>query len=1202
MKFLSNILVKAGLVVEGTADFQGTSNALTVNLSDSSTKIATTAFVKGQGYLTGSSPLSWANVTGTPTTLAGYGIIDPIVLTSGSYANPSWITALAWSKITGTPTTLSGYGITDSAPSNRTITINGTTYDLSADRSWSVGTVTSVGLSVPTGFSIGSSPVTGSGTLALTFASGYSLPTNAKQANWDTAYENRITSLTTTGTSGAASLVSNVLNIPIYQAQGNYITSLTGEATASGPGAAGVTLSTSAVTGKILTGLNLTGGGTISSTDSILTAFGKVQNQISGLFGGVTFQGVWNANTNSPALTSSVGTKGYYYIVDVAGSTNLNGITDWRIGDWAIFNGSTWDKVDNTDAVSSVNGFTGAVSLTTANISEVTNLYYTEARVNANANVAANTAARHNAVTIGTANGLSLSTQVLSLGLAGSGSTGALSSTDWNTFNNKQNILTLTTTGTSGAATLVGATLNIPNYAPDLSGYVPTSRTITINGTSQDLSANRTFNVGTVTSVSGTGTVSGLTLSGTVTSTGNLTLGGTLSLTAANVNAVGAITNNTSGTAANITATSNSTLTTLSALSLPYSQLTGTPSLSGFVTSVTASSPLASSGGTTPNISITQANGSTNGFLSSTDWTTFNSKQNALTNPVTGTGTTNYLPKFTGSTTVGNSQIFNNGTNVLVNTTTVGVNGLLQVNGSIGLRGNTQIRQATNADGNTLQIFATQIVAGLINSSSYNYTGGALIASVAAGDSFTLFDAGRNTLTDGRVKVINTTSGNTSLTVEKNGVYTLIASTAGNVLIGTATDNGSRLQVSGAATFSSSVTAAGNAATNPSFIANNPSGASGTAQHYIDFTAGATTIARMLRGNGASGLVGNGLNIDNFDGFGIRLNQLGGSGGNFIVTGGNVGIGTTSPSYKLDVLGVGQFKASTTSIADLLILYNTEASSAGVRQKFQNGYGDLAAISVSQRDNGALADDGQMQFQVASNSSLDTKMTILNTGNVGIGTTSPASLLDVRSANTSGATGATIRVGSQNHGGSGDEFANLEFFWGDPDYAEVKTKIYAKNTGNVGPGGGGAADLLFATRPAFGSLSEVMRITSGGNLLLGTTTDIGTKLLVNGTTYTAGFSANATAFQGNVTMNTGTTYIYNASSGSHTFTLQSASGSNQVFIVKNHTARSLTIATTGGQAIIDNAGASTTTFTLAANKAMIIQQDGGSTNYIISIY
>ena len=50
------------------------------------------------------------------------------------------------------------------------------------------GTVTSIAMSVPTGFSISGTPITSSGTLALTFASGYSLPTTAKQTNWDTAY------------------------------------------------------------------------------------------------------------------------------------------------------------------------------------------------------------------------------------------------------------------------------------------------------------------------------------------------------------------------------------------------------------------------------------------------------------------------------------------------------------------------------------------------------------------------------------------------------------------------------------------------------------------------------------------------------------------------------------------------------------------------------------------------------------------------------------------------------------------------------------------------------------------------------------------------------------------------------------------------------------------------------------------------------
>ena len=86
----------------------------------------------------------------------------------------------------------------------RTLTINGTTYDLTADRSWTIatasGTVTSVGLSAPTGFSVTNSPITTNGTLALGFAAGYSLPTNASQTTWNTAYNRSLLSASVTGT------------------------------------------------------------------------------------------------------------------------------------------------------------------------------------------------------------------------------------------------------------------------------------------------------------------------------------------------------------------------------------------------------------------------------------------------------------------------------------------------------------------------------------------------------------------------------------------------------------------------------------------------------------------------------------------------------------------------------------------------------------------------------------------------------------------------------------------------------------------------------------------------------------------------------------------------------------------------------------------------------------------------------------------
>jgi hypothetical protein len=84
---------------------------------------------------------------------------------------------------------------------------------------------------------------------------------------------------------------------------------------------------------------------------------------------GLTYQGTWNASTNTPTLASSTGVSGYYYIVSVAGSTNLDGITDWQIGDWLLFNGSVWQKIDQSNLVTSVAGRTGAVTLSNTDIS-----------------------------------------------------------------------------------------------------------------------------------------------------------------------------------------------------------------------------------------------------------------------------------------------------------------------------------------------------------------------------------------------------------------------------------------------------------------------------------------------------------------------------------------------------------------------------------------------------------------------------------------------------------------------------------------------------------------------------------------------------------------------------------------------------------------------------------------------------------------
>jgi len=87
------------------------------------------------------------------------------------------------------------------------------------------------------------------------------------------------------------------------------------------------------------------------------------------VIGASQYQGTWNAATNTPTIpTAAVGNKGWYYSVSVAGTTNINGINSWAVGDQIISNGSVWQKIVNVSAVSSVNTKTGAVVLVPADI------------------------------------------------------------------------------------------------------------------------------------------------------------------------------------------------------------------------------------------------------------------------------------------------------------------------------------------------------------------------------------------------------------------------------------------------------------------------------------------------------------------------------------------------------------------------------------------------------------------------------------------------------------------------------------------------------------------------------------------------------------------------------------------------------------------------------------------------------------------
>ncbi|MCJ7449221.1 MAG: DUF1566 domain-containing protein [Bacteroidales bacterium] len=109
---------------------------------------------------------AFADLLSKPTTLAGFGITDAMNtshtangITSSLISN--WNTAFTWGNHA-----LAGY-----VPNTRTISINGTAFDLTVNRSWNVGTVTSVGLSLPNVFILSGSPITTTGTLTATLTS-----------------------------------------------------------------------------------------------------------------------------------------------------------------------------------------------------------------------------------------------------------------------------------------------------------------------------------------------------------------------------------------------------------------------------------------------------------------------------------------------------------------------------------------------------------------------------------------------------------------------------------------------------------------------------------------------------------------------------------------------------------------------------------------------------------------------------------------------------------------------------------------------------------------------------------------------------------------------------------------------------------------------------------------------------------------------
>ncbi len=668
---------------------------------------------------------------------------------------------------------------------------------------------------------------------------------------------------------------------------------------------------------------------------------------------------------------------------------------------------------DNTDAVTSVFGRTGAVvavsgDYNTSQVTENTNLYFTDARARAALSFTAGSGAYNS------------TTGVITI------------PTNNNQITNGSNFITLTSLSAGTGISYNNTTGVITNSAPDQTVSLTAGAGISISGSYPSF-----------------------TIASTITQYTDALARAAISLT----------TTGTSGAA-----TYNSTT---GVLNIPQytDQYVGTVTsvgLSSATSGVTiGSTPITTSG--TITLAIATASGSQNGLLSSTDWTTFNNKQNALTNPVTGTGTTNYLPKFTGASTIGNSVVYDNGSFVGINTTTNG--GILSINGTdpligfqnsgstkwqVGLENTASDRFVwyNNAGAAYRMILTTSGNLGL-GVTPTNGTGDVKHIEISSGGRFVAAgnngEVGTNYYYDSTYKYITT---NAVTRLEMNGgvfrFYNAPSGTAGNAIsftqamtlfangnlaVGITTDAGYKLDVNGTGRFSGAL------------IVQNSSDTYG-------FTLAQSNALNAGWGQWAD-TSGN-----------YKLSRYG--GGSY-----------SSPALTISLAGAATFSSSVTAATESNFTgtsVNTRilVTASGVANTvlgFNNSGSTATGVSNNTGYIGVL-----QGYPLAFITDSVERMRITSGGNVGIGTSSPDTALQAIG-------GISARTNT-----TGDAFYRLYLD------SSIVGHWYADRAGSkLNIGSVTSIPLVLETGG-----TERMRITSGGNVLINTTTDAGYELYVNG--------------------------------------------------------------------------------------------------------
>ncbi len=610
------------------------------------------------------------------------------------------------------------------------------------------GTVTSVNISVPTGLAVSGGPVTSAGTLAVSLASGYSIPTTSNQTKWNTAYSwgdhaglylpvdyipawGEVTGkpdFSAVATSGsyndltnkptipsaqvnsdwnASSGAAQILNKPTIPTNTNqltngagFITGITSGNVTSALGytpydatnPAGYTSNNGTVTSVTAgNGMTQTGTSTVNPTINVVSHAGT-----AGSIGTINVSadaiGVNLGTTSTTAFRGDYGNTAYTDRMKWDGGSSGLNASNGRSSLGATTVGSNLFTSTNPSAVrflrtnadnsvswldaasfrsaigagtSSTNGTVSSVSIVTAsgvsgtvvNATTTPSIKLSLGDISPNSVAATGIITGSNLsgtntgdVTIGISHGLSLSGQAISLGLASTSSTGALSSADWNTFNNKGDMLLSATQTVTGLKTfdkkiaIKGTSTGVTQISSDntsASNYV-----IHLPAATGTVALTSDITNGTVTSV-GMTTPTGLTVSG-----GPITSSGTLALSLA------------SGYSIPTTASQSNWNTAYS----------DRMKWDGGSSGLNASTARSSLGATTLGENIfTSLNPSKVRFLrtnadNSISWLDATAFRNAIgAGDVGGSGTTNYIPKFTASGTIGNSGLQENGAHLYYN-------------------------------------------------------------------------------------------------------------------------------------------------------------------------------------------------------------------------------------------------------------------------------------------------------------------------------------------------------------------------------------------------------------------------------------------------------------------------------------------------------------------------------------------------------